>query len=135
MTNDEAMGVLAILQAAYPQSYRNVTVDDANGIAVMWGIQFADIPANIVLLAINKWISSNPFPPAISELKKKIADMYWESWQLLENNKRRKNLTPEQVREYEQIYEVAEAIRSHRNYEPTLSELTSGNSRLYLPEK
>ena len=134
MTNDEAMGVLAILQAAYPQSYRNVTVDDANGIAVMWGIQFADIPANIVLLAINKWISSNPFPPAISELKKKIADLYWESWQLLENNKRRKNLTPEQVKEYEQIYEVAESLRNRRNYEPTLNELTSGNSRLYLPE-
>lgn len=135
MTREETIQILAILKAAYPNSYKNMTKDEANGTVMIWSVQCAEIPANIVLLAINKWISSNPFPPAISELKKKIADMYWESWQLLENNKRRKNLTPEQVREYEQIYEVAESLRNRRNCEPTLSELTSGNSRLCLPEK
>ena len=134
MTREETIQILAILKAAYPNSYKNMTKDEASGTVMIWSVQCANIPANIVLLAINKWISSNPFPPAISELKKKIADLYWESWQLLENNKRRKNLTPEQVKEYEQIYEVAESLRNRRNYEPTLNELTSGNSRLYLPE-
>ncbi len=133
MTREETIQVLAMLKAAYPNSYKNMTKDEANGTVTIWSVQFSDIPAKVILIAINKWISSNQFPPAISELKKKISDLYWESWQMLQDNKRYKNLTSEQVAECQMIYDVASSLRRRTTLEPTLRELTSGN-RLFLTE-
>lgn len=130
MTHEEAMMILAILKAAYPNSYKNVTVEDANSIAAIWAVQFANIPAKLVLIAANKWIATNPFPPAISELKKKVESLYWEAWELLNANKRNKSLTPEQVEEYKQIYEVAGSLRSKASSEPSLLEITASIKNL-----
>ena len=133
MTREETIQVLAILKAAYPNSYKNMTKDEASGTVMIWSVQFAEIPAKVMLIAINKWISTNPFPPAISELKKKVESLYWEAWEILEVNKRNNKLTSEQVAEYQLIMDVSSSLRSRKNLEPSLRELTSGN-RLCLTE-
>ena len=136
MTQDEAMMILAILKAAYPNSYKNVTIEDATGIATIWAAQFATIPAKIVMIAVNKWIASNTFPPAISELKKRVADLYWEAWEALEANKRHKNLTSEQVKELQQILNVTSMMRGKATLEPSLIEVTTNiNNYLLISEK
>nr|DAJ98122.1 MAG TPA: replisome organizer [Caudoviricetes sp.] len=83
MTRDEAIKILSILKAAYPNSYKGMSKDEANGVVMIWTTQFAKFPANVVLIAVNKLISSSPFPPAISEVRKTMLGMYYESAQML----------------------------------------------------
>lgn len=83
MNKKEAATILAILKAAYPNSYRNMTQEEAMGTISVWAVQFADMPADIVLMAVHKAISSSPFPPAISEVKAKLSAMHWEASGLL----------------------------------------------------
>lgn len=125
MTAAESMAILAILQAAYPNSYKNVTVDDAASISAIWAAQFAEIPAKIVLIAVNKWIASNPFPPAISELKRKIEGLYYEAWETLQSDRFSKKLSPEQKAELKQIQDVTARLRSRATLEPPLLDLTA----------
>lgn len=132
MTREETIKVLAILKAAYPNSYRNMTKEEANGTVAVWAMQFADVPADIVLIAVNKLISTSPFPPAICEVKKKIGGMYWEAWHMLDENKNRKTLTGEQEALYQKIFTVAEKLRNQSSYEPTLAELTQGKNSMFL---
>lgn len=130
MTAAESMAILAILQAAYPNSYKNVTVDDAASISAIWAAQFAEIPAKIVLIAVNKWIASNPFPPAISELKRKIEGLYYEAWETLQSDRISKKLSPEQKAELKQIQDVTARLRSRATLEPPLLDLTAQASNL-----
>ena len=50
MTKKEAATILAILKAAYPNSYKNMTHEEAMGTISVWAIQFAGMPADIVLI-------------------------------------------------------------------------------------
>ena len=59
MTREEAIKVLAILKAAYPNSYRGMTKEEAHGTVAVWAAQFASMPASVVMIAINKKISKN----------------------------------------------------------------------------
>lgn len=126
MTREETIKILAILKAAYPNSYKNMTKEEANGTVSIWAMQFAKIPAEVVMIAVNKLISTSPFPPAICEVKKKISGLYWESWEVLNQNKTYKNLTAEQEKMYQQIFEIAAEFRNNPNTEPSLVELTQG---------
>lgn len=42
MTREDTIKVLAILKAAYPASYRNMSRDEANGTVMIWATQFAN---------------------------------------------------------------------------------------------
>lgn len=132
MTREETIKILAILKAAYPNSYKNMTKEEANGTVAIWSMQFADIPAEIVMIAINKLISTSPFPPAICEVKNKIGGLYWESWGILNEHKTYNTLTAEQEKLYQKIFEMAEAIRNQTNKEPSLKELTQGKNNQFL---
>lgn len=125
MTAAESLAILAILKAAYPNSYKNVTADDAASISAIWAAQFADIPAKIVLIAVNKWIASNPFPPAISELKRKIEGLYYEAWEALQEKRLCEKLSPDQKAELKQILDVTTRLRSRSTLEPPLLDLTA----------
>lgn len=125
MTATESLAILAILKAAYPNSYKNVTDEDAASISAIWGAQFAEIPAKIVLIAVNKWIAANPFPPAISELKRKIEGLYYEAWEVLQSDRISKKLSPEQIAELKHIQEVTARLRSRATLEPPLLDLTA----------
>lgn len=133
MTREETIKILAILKAAYPNSYKNMTKDEASGTVAVWAMQFATIPAEVVMFAIHKLISTSPFPPAISEVKSKISGLYWESWEALRMNKEIKTLTPEQEAVYQRIFDAAESLRNYgAGAEPTLQEMIEGANHQFL---
>lgn len=88
MNRQEAMSILAILKAAYPNSYKGMSAEDATGTASVWAMQFPDVSAQVVIMAVNKCIASSPFPPAISEVKNKMLSLHWEAYNLLEEERR-----------------------------------------------
>lgn len=79
MTREETIKVLAVLKAAYPASYRNMTKDEANGVVMIWATQFAAAPLQVVMIAVQRLISTNTFPPTISEVKSALRGLYWEA--------------------------------------------------------
>lgn len=152
MTRKEAIQVLAILKAAYPNSYKGMSRDEANGTVNVWATQFAKYPPMLVMIAVNKLISTNTFPPSICEVKEKIRGMYYEAWsklreyrsyeeeaKVLERFKERRSELPEFVKELEtepvrevpaekvamleQIINFIEPLRIQQDIEPSLDEL------------
>lgn len=79
MTREETVQVLSLLKAAFPNSYKGMTRQEANGVISVWATQFANVPVQIVLIAINKLIATNTFPPAIAEVKDKLKSLYYEA--------------------------------------------------------
>lgn len=134
MTKKEAAQILAILKAAYPNSYKNMTMDDANGTVMVWSIQFSNVPVNVVYIAINKWISKNPFPPSICEVRKEIEGLYYEIHGILKSNQSYNTLTKAQVAEYEAILGVVERLHRKTSLEISLLELSESSQGLFLTD-
>lgn len=132
MTREEAIKILAILKAAYPNSYRNMSKDEANGTVMVWQTQFANIPAEMVFIAVNKLISKSPFPPAISEVKDKIRGLYWEVWGILEQHRQHPSLSPKEEATYKRMFEICESMRNEAKQEPSLLELTTGGNQILI---
>ena len=132
MTKEETIKVLAILKAAYPNSYKNMNKEEANATVTVWAVQFADIPAEVVMIAINKLIATSTFPPAISEVKEQIQSLYWEILGVLIENEQFKKLTDEQEAKYRKLLDAVESYRSQRKIEPSIKELIGGNARAAL---
>lgn len=149
MTREETIKVLAVLKAAYPNSYRGMTKDEANGTVAVWAAQFANIPVNVVMIAVNKLISTNNFTPSINEVKQRIGGLYWEVWQQLEEHRKatvgiklHKDAEPikfgtpldeRTVAQLEQILAVVEPMRQMTKIEPSVCELLGSYSG-YLAE-
>jgi len=102
LNRQEAVKILAILTAAYPNAYKHMTPDEANGVVAIWAIQFADVPADIVFMALNKAISACKFPPSISEIKSRISAIHWEAYEAMNDKK----LLDKPIDEYKRIYEA-----------------------------
>jgi hypothetical protein len=132
MTRDETIKMLAILKAAYPNSYKGMTKDEANGMIAVWTMQFADMPADIVLMALNKLISTSQFPPAISEVKKKISSLHWEAYDMIGDKTTAALLQDEEIAKYQRIYEITKRMKINTNLEPTLTEMMNGGTQKYL---
>jgi hypothetical protein len=130
MTQKEATQILAILKAAYPNSYRGMTKEEAIGTVNVWAVQFAKMPADIVLLAVNKCIATSQFPPAPSEVKKKFQSLHWEALEALKANEVYSNLNEEQIKYYKYIKDKTEIAR-HLPYEPTIEEIKSQYELIY----
>ena len=129
MTREETIKILAILKAAYPNSYRNMSKEEASGTVAVWAMQFAQFPAEVVMIAINKLISSSPFPPAICEVKDKIRGMYWEVWGILTQDKQYNQLTADQKATYQRMLDAIEPLRASEKTEPSITELMGGNNK------
>jgi hypothetical protein len=149
MTQKEATQILAILKAAYPNSYRGMSKDEAIGTVNVWATQFIDMPVNVVMIAVNKLISTNTFPPSINEVKEKIRSLYFEAWGMLKRHKQALEgfttregelkriesdiLPPERVKALEEIISVTEPMRTQMKLEPSLTDLLNGYEKNYLP--
>lgn len=141
MTRDEAIKILSILKAAYPNSYKGMSRDEANGVVMVWTTQFAKFPANVILIAVNKLISSSPFPPAISEVRKTLLSMYYESSQMLAEHKQYYSdgdfkgigtpLDDKTLKLVEEIYYATAQLRNSFSNELKLPELI-GECNAYL---
>lgn len=77
MTYGEICGVLAILKAAYPHSFKDMGRADAETTAKLWQRMFTDDPASDVTAAVYALISTRKegFSPTIGEVKDKIQFM------------------------------------------------------------
>ena len=119
MNKKESAQILAILKASYPNFYKNLTAEEAQGTITVWSMQFADMPAEIVLMALNKVISTSQYPPTIAEVKKKITAIHWEAYDYI-------SLSPtdnEQYQYYKRIYEATEGYKFASRIEPTVTQL------------
>lgn len=139
MTQKEATQILAILKAAYPNSYRGMSKEEAIGTVNVWATQFIDMPVQVVMVAINKLISTNTFPPSIGEVKEKIRGLYFEAlgeipYQhggLYCNNTA--EISPERLALLKEIVRVTEPMRTMSKIEPSLTDLLNGYEQNYLP--
>lgn len=153
MKRDETIKLLSILKAAYPNSYKGMTKDEANGMVSVWTMQFANIPANIVFIAVNKIISKSPFPPSISEVKDKLRGLYYEATEMLRAHEYATEGLPkigddpneetiyigepldaQTLATVRDIIRVTEPMRSNYNNETSLSEILSGGGSALLIE-
>jgi len=125
MTREETIQVLSILKAAYPNSYKGMTKQEANGVISVWATQFATVPLNVVLIAVNKLVAINPFPPAISDVREKIKGLYYESTaELLMNTE----LSEDNVRMLNAIRDGCQGFGK----EPSLIGILGGNKKLMI---
>lgn len=131
MTREETIKVLAILKAAYPNSYKGMTREEAQGTVSVWAMQFAAFPVEVVLLAINKIIASSTFPPTISEVKETMRGMYWELWWILHEHENGNPLAEEELRLYQRMFDAIVPLRNMPNNEPAISEIM-GTYQLYI---
>ena len=136
MTDKEAVQILAILKAAYPNSYKGMSKEEAKATATVWAVQFAEIPVQVVSIAVNKLISSSPFPPAICEVKNKLGALYWEAKEMLDSDMRAKKICSEGLSE--QKIAFYEAIKNAtKDYkcanEPSISQII-GDSKMLMIE-
>lgn len=122
MTKKEALQILAILKAAYPSSYNGMTKEEASGTVAVWCMQFADIPADVVMMAIHKLISTNKFPPSIAEVKDKIEKIHWEAYEMLTFSQG-ELLSEETRQKYKQIYEVTKPYKIAKYHELNISQM------------
>lgn len=111
MNKKEAAQVLAILKASYPNNYKNLTTEDAQGIVSVWSLQFADMAAEIVLMALNKAISTNKYPPSIAEVKEKITSVHWEAYEMMNAHYTLKSLSDEEFAYYKRIYDATQSYK------------------------
>lgn len=71
MTRQETIKVLAILSTAFPKMING----DANDAAELWCDLFADVPFEIVKLAVQKYILTAIFPPTIAAIRQMCAEI------------------------------------------------------------
>lgn len=138
MTREETTAILSILKAAYPNAYKGLTRKEANGMISVWQMQFADISMNIILMAVNKYISTNSFAPAVSDIKNKLRDLYYEAQEMLiEHNNALNNgigtvLDNKSIFLINKIIEETEYVR-YNNNEMTLFEMLTNNNNYLNP--
>ena len=133
MTRSEAVKILAVLAAAYPNAaIKNASPTEAEGIVTVWAIQFARIPADIVFMAVNKHISTDKFFPSISEIKEKVSSVHWDAYTKLSSNLSN-YLTEKEREEYKRIYEATKDYKMGIR-ETGLDEITISNSKQFLIE-
>ena len=98
MTIDETAAVLAVLQTAYPQFYRNASPEDIGNTVELWAEMFAADDFELVKAAVKAHIASDTkgFPPHIGAIKEAI----------------RKITQPDEMSEMEAWGYVAAALRN-----------------------
>lgn len=133
MTTKESAQILAVLTAAYPNAYKNISDQEAAAVALVWASQFAEIPYDIVFMALQKAISTCKFPPTICEVKGKLSDLSWEAYEAIENIHRREKYRngeadSQQLKEYVRIYELTSKFKN-RIAEPTLGSMLPYSQR------
>lgn len=129
MNKKEAVQILAILKASYPNFYKNLSQEDAQGIVSVWSMQFADVSAEVVFMALNKAVSVSKYPPTIAEVKEKISSVHWESYEIIKRNNQFKTLTDSEVEHYKRIYEETRG-HSTKKQEPSITQIIGGGNKV-----
>ena len=77
MTREETIQILAVLKAAYPHAYRDMTRTDAEAMITLWQTQFEAEPYPVISAAVNALISTRTvgYSPTVGEVREKL-EMY-----------------------------------------------------------
>lgn len=134
MNKKETVQILAILKAAYPNFYKDMTAEEAQGTISVWALQFADLPADIVLMALNKAISTSKFPPTIAEIKDKMKALYWEAYGKINPLFDYEPLSAEDEMMYDRIRKITERFKNDKGIEPTIGQMIGGGNYMQLSE-
>ena len=124
MTVQETAKIISVLQAAYPKTIREESPQITKARVALWAAQFAEIPVGVVLLAVQKLVATSKFAPAISEVKDKLHEMYWEAYAIVHAIDFANPATEAQRQWAAQIMAACSTIRSER--EPALKTLLTG---------
>ena len=71
MNRKETQGVLALIKAAYPSFYRDMTREDLVAVVSLWQKQFEDMDSRLVLAAVHALIAERAegYPPTIGAVR------------------------------------------------------------------
>lgn len=69
MTRECVKAVLALIKLAYPYYYKDFSTDELLALIKLWEIQFNGYKDDDITSAVNCLISTNKYPPTISEIK------------------------------------------------------------------
>ncbi len=72
MTREETKALMAILKAAYPNFYKDISKEEAKAAVDLWATMFSDTPAMLVIEAVKSLICTLKYPPTIADVKEKI---------------------------------------------------------------
>ena len=77
MTREETIRIMAVLKAAYPNYYKGMGREEANGVVALWQEMFADDDYPIVAAAVKAHIASDikGFPPHIGAIRDAITKL------------------------------------------------------------
>ena len=73
MTRQETKDLMAILKAAYPNFYKDISKEEAKAAVDLWATIFSDTPAKLVIEAVKSLICMLKYPPTIADVKEKVA--------------------------------------------------------------
>ena len=73
MTRQETKDLMAILKAAYPNFYKDISKEEAKAAVDLWATIFSDTPAKLVIEAVKSLICTLKYPPTIADVKEKVA--------------------------------------------------------------
>lgn len=124
MVRQESLKILASLKAAYPNSFRNLSHEDASATANTWAYQFSQIPYEIVAIAVQKLISTSTYPPSIAEVKKAIGCLHYEAWgELNQHYSGMNELDPKRVQLLERIMKITSTMKDESRIAPSLNDM------------
>lgn len=74
MTREETLAIMSVLKAAYPNFYKDMSRQEAEGIVALWTEMFRDEAAQMVALAVKAHIATDKkgFPPHIGAIKESL---------------------------------------------------------------
>ena len=75
MDKRETLKIMAVMRAAYPGYYRDITPADAEAAVNLWQTMLADRPYELVAKAVKLLIATCKFPPTIAEVNEAIAEL------------------------------------------------------------
>lgn len=75
MTKQETIKMLAILDATYPNFYRDKSEEEMNGVIAIWSEMFKDCDNNLTILAVKELINTSKYVPTIASIKEKMYEL------------------------------------------------------------
>ena len=77
MNKEEATKFLALIKIAYPKAYRNMDNDSILATVIMWQKTFADVPYEIMEIALDHFRKISEFEPTVASMYKELKSLHY----------------------------------------------------------
>lgn len=75
MIKEEVLKILAVLETAYPNFYKNCTSAEVDQIVTLYQLMFKDCNYRLVSMAITELINTFKYPPTVADIKEKMYEL------------------------------------------------------------